>query len=237
MLKMTITTTITPRPMQTHAMMPIQLSVRLEVGAMLEEGSRLLSSGTLTEGREIELEDSSGSEDTSDEDSSASSGASRDVVGRFWLVVDGVCEGCCVPVFSELCVCCAGGSEEGAVAGGSVTGGVAGSGVDGSVGVVGVSEDGVVGSGVGSTAGAVGSPVGTVGSTVGVVGSVTGVVGSAAGGSDTGVRPMTCCCVLVDGSTGVSVANETVPNAETMPNSIVKTSKKALLCFFKFETS
>ncbi len=173
MLKMTITTTITPRPMQTHAMMPIQLSVRLEVGAMLEEGSRLLSSGTLTEGREIELEDSSGSEDTSDEDSSASSGASRDVVGRFWLVVDGVCEGCCVPVFSELCVCCAGGSEE----------------------------------------------------------------GSAAGGSDTGVRPMTCCCVLVDGSTGVSVANETVPNVETMPNSIVKTSKKALLCFFKFETS
>lgn len=236
MLKMTITTTITPRPMQTHAMMPIQLSVRLEVGAMLEEGSRLLSSGTLTEGREIELEDSSGSEDTSDEDSSASSGASRDVVGRFWLVVDGVCEGCCVSVFSEFCAGCAGGSEEGVVAGGSVTGGVVCSGVDGSVGVVGVSEEGVVGSGVGSTTGAVGSPVGTVGSPVGVVGSVTGVVGSAAGGSDTGVRPMTC-CVLVDGSTGVSVANETVPNVETMPNSIVKTSKKALLCFFKFETS
>lgn len=152
------------------------------------------------------------------------------------MVVDGVCEGCCVPVFSELCVCCAGGSEEGVVAGGSVTGGVVCSGVDGSVGVVGVSEDGAVGSGVGSTTGAVGSPVGTVGSPVGVVGSVTGVVGSAAGGSDTGVRPMTC-CVLVDGSTGVSVANETVPNVETMPNSIVKTSKKALLCFFKFETS
>lgn len=97
------------------------------------------------------------------------------------------------------------------------------------MGVVGVSEDGVVGSGVGSTAGAVGSSVGTVGSTVGVVGSVTGVVGSAAGGSDTGVRPMTCCCVLVDGSTGVSVANETVPNVETMPNSIVKRAKK--LCY------
>ena len=113
-----------------------------------------------------------------------------------------------MPVFSELCVCCAG-----------------------------VSEDGAVGSGVGSTTGAVGSPVGTVGSPVGVVGSVTGVVGSVAGGSDTGVRPMTCCCVLVDGSTGVSVANETVPNVETMPKSIVKTSKKALLCFFKFETS
>lgn len=82
MLKMTITTTITPRPMQTHAMMPIQLSVRLEVGAMLEEGSRLLSSGTLTEGRETELEDSSGSEGVSDEDSSSSSGSSREVVGR-----------------------------------------------------------------------------------------------------------------------------------------------------------
>ena len=153
------------------------------------------------------------------------------------MVVDGVCEGCCVSVFSEFCAGCAGGSEEGVVAGGSVTGGVVCSGVDGSVEVVGVSEDGVVGSGVGSTAGAVGSPVGTVGSPVGVVGSVTGVVGSVAGGSDTGVRPMTCCCVLVDGSTGVSVANETVPNVETMPNSIVKTSKKALLCFFKFETS
>lgn len=61
----------------------IQLSVRLEVGAMLEEGSRLLSSGTLTEGRETELEDSSGSEEVSEEDSSSSSGSSRDVVGRF----------------------------------------------------------------------------------------------------------------------------------------------------------
>ena len=52
--------------------------------AMLEEGSRLLSSGTLTEGRETELEDSSGSEGVSDEDSSSSSssGSSREVVGR-----------------------------------------------------------------------------------------------------------------------------------------------------------
>lgn len=66
------------------------------------------------------------------------------------MVVDGVCEGCCVSVFSEFCAGCAGGSEEGVVAGGSVTGGVVCSGVDGSVGVVGVSEEGVVGSGVGS---------------------------------------------------------------------------------------
>ena len=118
----------------------------------------------------------------------------------------------------------------------SVTGGVVCSGVDGSVGVVGVSEDGAVGSGVGSTTGAVGSPVGTVGSPVGVVGSVTGVVGSAAGGSDTGVRPMTC-CVLVDGSTGVSVANETVPNVETMPKQYRKNEQKSPVLFFKFETS
>lgn len=37
-------------------MMPIQLTVLLEVGGTLEEGKRLLSSGTLTEGSARELE-------------------------------------------------------------------------------------------------------------------------------------------------------------------------------------
>ena len=49
-------------------MIPIQLTVRFEVGAILEDGSKLLSSGTLTDGREIELEDSELEDSASEEE-------------------------------------------------------------------------------------------------------------------------------------------------------------------------
>lgn len=167
---MTITTTTTPSPIHTHAMIPIQLTVRFEVGAILEDGSKLLSSGTLTDGREIELEDSELEDSASEEELDALDEASG-VEERERLEVDGLLEAVCELLGAVAC-------EEGGATGGVDVAGDSDTG--GAVDVVegasdGVSEEGGV-SGDGSTTGVVGSGV-----------------GSTAGGADSGVRPITCC--------------------------------------------
>lgn len=160
-----MTTTATPSPMHTHAMIPIQLVFWLLTGAMLEDGSGVLSSGTLTVGSTIELvlEELSSEEIAEEEEDSGSlEDAGREVGRRELLGLE-----------EEGGAAEEGGSEAGGVTGGSlgVSGGCVSTG--GSVGVV---AGGV--SGVGSTTGAVGSGAGSTGG----------------GKEDSGVRPMTCCC-------------------------------------------